>query len=100
MGKFRRPVLYSLVILAPGSDEDELFRMSSDRPFWPVRVGDEVLPRRWLGGRDDREFTLAGMLLRVTKVRHTFCESDDRNDHQLVVFTEEIGPGKGAKEKR
>ena len=100
MGKFHRPVLYSLVILAPGSDEDELFRMSSDKPFWPVKVGDEILPRRWVGSRDDRRFTLAGVLLRVTKVRHTFCESDYRNDHQLVVFTEDISPGKGAKEER
>jgi hypothetical protein len=99
MGRFRRPVLYSLVILAPGSDEDELFRVSSDRPFWPVRVGDEVLPRRWLGGRDDRDFTLAGVLLRVTKVRHVVALGDDRNDHQVVVFTEDISPDKGTKEK-
>jgi hypothetical protein len=94
MGKFHKPVLYSLVILAPGSDEDELFRMSSDRPFWPVKVGDEVLPRRWVGSRDDRDFTLSGMLLRVTKVRHVVALDNDRNDHMLTVFTEDISPTK------
>jgi hypothetical protein len=84
--------MYSLVILAPGSDEDELFRMSSDKPFWPVKVGDEILPRRWLSGRDDRGFTLTGMLLRATKVRHVVAQSDYRDDHQVVVFTEDISP--------
>jgi hypothetical protein len=95
MGRFHRPVLYSLVILAPGDDgADELFRLSSDRPFWPVRVGDEVLPRRWLSRRDDREFTLAGVLLRVKKVRHVVVQSDYRDDHMLTVFTEDISPTK------
>src|SRR5215467_2328921 len=95
MGKFHRPVKYSLVILAPGDDaSDELFRLSSDKPFWPVKVGDEVLPRRWLSGRDDSGFTLAGMLLRVTKVRHVVAQSDHRNDHQVVVFTENSSPTK------
>jgi hypothetical protein len=101
MMKVKKRVRYSLAILAPGDDpEKELMRVSSDKPFRNVHVGDEVLPRRWLWGRDAPEQTLAGMLLRVTKLRHVVGDCDYLIDHVVVVFTEDISPEKPAPPKK
>ena len=91
---------YSLAIMKPGQDggmENELLRLEADKPFRNIHVGDEVAPRRWLSGRDGREDTLAGMLLRVTKLRHVIAECDGLIDHLTVVFTEDAGPMRSAR---
>jgi hypothetical protein len=97
--KVKKRVRYSLAILAPGPGvgmENELLRLEADKPFRNIHVGDEVAPRRWVSGRDDREHTLAGMLLRATKLRHVIAECDGLIDHLTVVFTEDISPEKPA----
>ena len=94
--KVKKHVRYSLVILAAGDDaekENELLRLEADKPFRNIHVGDEGGGvARWVSGRDDREHTMAGMLLRVTKLRHVIAECDGLIDHLTVVFTEDIGP--------
>ena len=97
----KKRVRYGLSILAPGDDpEKELMRVTSDKPFQAVRVGDEVLPRRWLTGRDAPEQTLAGTLLRVVKVRHEVCVWNDLIGHLTVVFTEDASPVRSARSAR
>ncbi|HEX5269599.1 MAG TPA: hypothetical protein VFW33_03880 [Gemmataceae bacterium] len=93
MRKYLKPVRYDFVVLAPGDDGtgEELFRLTSDKPFWPVKVGDEVLPRRFDVGDD---FSLSGVLLRVTRVRHVVSESAMRCDHVLNIYTEDASPKK------
>ena len=101
--KVNKRVRYSLAILEPGDDaekENELLRLEADKPFRNIHVGDEVAPRRWVSGRDDREHTMAGMLLRVTKLRHVIAECDGLIDHLTVVFTEDIGPVRSAQPAR
>jgi hypothetical protein len=89
----RKLVRYSLSILAPGDDpEDEMLRVESDKPFRNIHPGDEVLPRRWVAGRDAPEYTLAGVLLRVRHLRHVVAEGDGLIDHLTVVYTEDPQP--------
>ena len=64
-------------------------RVTSDKPFQGVHVGEVVMPRRWLRGRDAPEQTLEGTLLRVVKVRHEVSLWDDLIGHMTVVFTED-----------
>ena len=94
--KVKKRVRYSLAILEPGDDtnvENELLRLEADKPFRNIHVGDEVAPRRWLSGRDDREHTLVGMLLRVTKLLlMPSPECDGMIDHLTVIFTEDASP--------
>jgi hypothetical protein len=91
--KVRKPVRYSLSVQAQGDDPDnELFRLTADEPFRGFAVGHEVLPRRWIGGRHDPAFTLAGVLRRIRKVRHVVCERNVLIDHLVVLYTEDANP--------
>jgi hypothetical protein len=72
--------------------ENELLRVELDRPPRSFRPGDELVPRRWLSGRDSREQTLASIVLRITRVRHVVGESDHLIDHLTVLYTEDAKP--------
>ena len=85
---------YSMAVMAPGDPKKELIRFIGDRPFRGFRKGDEVAPRRWLTGKDAREDTLAGLLLREVRVRHVICETDALIDHLICLTTEDAGEPK------
>ncbi len=38
---------------------------------------------------------MAGLVLRVARVRDVVCESDGLIDHLVVLSTEDISPGEG-----
>ena len=93
----RKAVRYGLSVMAPGSyagppprcEGQELLRVHSERPFRNIRVGDEIIPRRWLSRLRGADETLSGMFLRVTKVRHVIAEGDHLVDHLTVLYTED-----------
>jgi hypothetical protein len=89
--KVKKLTRYSLVVMAPGDPEKELIRLVADKPFRGFRKGDEVAPRRWPTGKDAREDTLAGMVLRIVRVRHVICETDGLIDHLVCLTTEDAG---------
>ncbi len=67
-----------------GEEQPPLLHWQGDTPFPVIQAGDEVLPRCYMDGKP----SMAGLVLKATKIRHCIAEIEGLIDHSVFVFTE------------